>query len=178
MKEVTSYSQEGPIPQDTECSGTSNSGFFVSRGSQISCTLQTQPAILPHPSVGSCPWDPRPSSPGDILHHWRQWNCRLSSPLGGLADTRVSWECGTFHTHPLHCSALPIHWEVSQQHLSAITLQTERQMQFANGTEGFYKYLHFKHIYSAFTGICQLNRIWWVSKPWTLEQKDFNLNFF
>lgn len=36
MKGVTPSSQEGLIPQDTDCSGTNNSGYFVSRSSQLS----------------------------------------------------------------------------------------------------------------------------------------------
>lgn len=157
-----SNTQEGPIPQDTDCPGTNNSGCFVSGGSQLSwdCTLETQPVILQ-------PWQHSPplrSMKLQALINEIAGSCHLwgDRPSG----TRVSWESVVFHTHPLHCSALAIHWEVRWQHLSAITLQTDRQMQFANGTEGFYKYLHFKHICPAFTGICQL---WWVSVPWTLE---------
>jgi len=41
MKGVTLSYREGPIPQDTECSGTNNFGYFLIKGPQLPwhCTL-------------------------------------------------------------------------------------------------------------------------------------------
>lgn len=110
--------QEGPVPQDTDCSCTSNSGYLVSRGSRLSwyCTLRMQPVILPHPSVGTCLLHPGPpalaafstTEVNEIAEFHHLWGS-VRHTLSG------SWKCGTFHTHPLHCSALLIHWEVNWQ---------------------------------------------------------------
>lgn len=66
MKGGTLFSPQGPVPQDTDCSGANDFGYFLSRDPQVPCnsTLQTQPVMLPVTSPSRelpvTPWAPQP----------------------------------------------------------------------------------------------------------------------
>lgn len=165
MKGVAVSSQEGPMLQDTGCSGTRNSDALWA-GVPGFLDIAHYRHSLSSPLSGELPVTPWPLQPWQHSPPLKSMKLQAFITSGGPVRYRVSWQCGTFHTHPLHCSACRAR-EVNWQHLSTKTLQTEREMEFANGTERFYKCLHFTHIYPAFTGICQLSRVWCVSIPCT-----------